>query len=289
MKNTIDHLPQIKQKDLDKITDIIVAGCSDVGMVILFGSYARGRWKEEKDLRSDRLSGHASDYDFFVVTGEKETARDAGLWQEIAEKCNASGISAHARIIAQDMEQLNIDLANGQYFYTEIKEQGCVLYSKEKYNLAEKRELTPKEQQRIAQDYYDHWFESAKEFLVTFEFLMGHDFLNKAAFNLNQAAESCYKTILLVFSSYCPHEHYLHLLESMASDYVSNLKQIFPRKTDKQRDLFNLLDYAYIGARYNPAYSISKDDLEYLSQLVSELIRITEKTCLDKIHNFSMS
>lgn len=286
MKNTVEHLPQPKQRDLNGIVDIITEGCSDVDMVILFGSYARGKWKEERDLKPDRLSGHASDYDIFVVTGEKKTARDAGLWQEIAEKCNASGISAHARIIAQDMEQLNIDLANGQYFYTEIKEQGCVLYGKEKYNLAEKRELTPKELQRIAQDYYDHWFERAKDFWVSYELTIERGMLNLSAFNLNQATESCYKTILLVFSGYCPHEHYLYLLESMASDYIENIKAIFPRETQKQRDLFNLLDYAYIGARYNPDYSISKEDLEYLSQRVEKLIKTTEKACLDKIQSF---
>ncbi|THB66931.1 MAG: HEPN domain-containing protein [Gammaproteobacteria bacterium] len=286
MKNTVEHLPQPKQRDLNGIVDIITEGCSDVDMVILFGSYARGKWKEERDLKPDRLSGHASDYDIFVVTGEKKTARDAGLWQEIAEKCNASGISTHARIIAQDMEQLNIDLANGQYFYTEIKEQGCVLYGKEKYNLAEKRELTPKELQRIAQDYYDHWFERAKDFWVSYELTIERGMLNLSAFNLNQATESCYKTILLVFSGYCPHEHYLYLLESMASDYIENIKAIFPRETQKQRDLFNLLDYAYIGARYNPDYSISKEDLEYLSQRVEKLIKTTEKACLDKIQSF---
>ena len=286
MKNTIDHLPQTKQEDLNKITAIITERCDDALMVILFGSYARGEWKEEKDLKEDRLSGHASDYDILVVTGDKKTAKNTGSWQIIADECDSSGISTHVRIIAQDIEQLNIDLANGQYFYTEIKEQGCLLYNAANYWLADKRDLTPTELQRIAQDHFDHWFERAFRFFDNSKSNFDKDWLNEAAFMLNQATEACYKTILLVFSSYCPHEHYLHLLESMASDYVPNLKQIFPRETKKQRDLFNLLDYAYIGARYNPDYSISKENLEYLSQQVNKLVEITEKACLNKIQMF---
>ena len=289
MKNAIEHLPQAKQEDLNKITDIITERCSDVDMVILFGSYARGDWKEEKDLKEDRLSGHVSDYDILVVTGERRTAKNAGFWQLLADECDSSGISTHVRIIAHNIEHLDIDLANGQYFYTEIKEQGCVLYNGANYRLAEKRKLTPKELQRIAQDYYDHWFEGVNDFWFFYEKGIETGRINKAAFNLNQAAESSYKTILLVFSSYCPHEHHLHLLESMASDYVQNLKQIFPRETREQEDLFDLLNYAYIGARYNPDYTISKENLEYLSQQVNKLMKITEKACLDKIQSFLMS
>ena len=289
MKNAIDHLPQAKQEDLNKITDIITERCSDVDMVILFGSYARGDWKEEKDLKDDRLSGHASDYDILVVTGERRTAKDSGFWRVIADECDASGISTHVRIISQDIEQLNIDLANGQYFYTEIKEQGCELYNAAYYQLTDKRDLTPKELQRIAQDYYDHWFERVDDFFSSFKDDIRGKREKLAAFHLNQTTESCYKTVLLVFSSYCPHEHHLHLLESMASDHVQNLKQIFPRETQEQHDLFDLLNYAYIGARYNPDYSISKENLEYLSQRVSDLMKITERACLDKIQSFVMS
>ena len=285
MKNTIDHLPQTKQEDLNKITDIITERCDDALMVILFGSYARGDWKEEKNLKKDRLSGHASDYDILVVTGEKRTAKNAGLWQQLADKCNTSGITAHAKIIAHDIGQLNIDLARGQYFYTEIKEQGCVLYNFCDYELADMRQLTPQELQREAQEYYDHWFERTSNFYWVFEQCFKASKYNEAAFSLNQASETSYKTILLVFSSYCPHEHHLHLLESMASDHIKNIKEIFPRETREQQDLFDLLNYAYIGARYNPDYSISKENLEYLSQRVNELIKITEKACLDKIQS----
>ena len=286
MKNSIEHLPQQKQEDLNKIVGIITEKNSDVLMIILFGSYARGDWREEKDLQPNRRSGHASDYDILVVTGEKRTAGNAGLWQLLSSECNASGITAHVKIIVNDIEQLNIDLARGQYFYTEIKEQGCALFNSCSYELADMRQLTPSELQREAQDYFDHWFKLAQGAYSGYATFIENDDLNWAAFHLNQAAETCYKTILLVFSCYSPHEHHLDLLESMSSKHVKNIKEIFPRETKEQKQRFDLLDCAYIDARYNMNFSITGEDLEYLSSCVGKLIKITEEQCLEKISDF---
>ncbi len=60
MQTNISRLPGKKQRELEQITDIIRAQ-GEVEMVILFGSYARDDWREEKDLEPERWSGHASD------------------------------------------------------------------------------------------------------------------------------------------------------------------------------------------------------------------------------------
>ncbi len=46
-----------------------------------------------------------------------------------------------------------------------------------------------------------------------------------------------------------------------------------------------MLDYAYIGGRYDPEYKISKEDLEYLSGRVKLLMELTEKFCHEKIES----
>ncbi|WP_428625087.1 nucleotidyltransferase domain-containing protein [Sedimenticola sp.] len=66
MQTNISHLPLKKQRELEQITEIVKAQ-EGVEMVILFGSYARGDWREEKELKPNRWSGHASDYDILVV------------------------------------------------------------------------------------------------------------------------------------------------------------------------------------------------------------------------------
>jgi len=286
MNKTPRHLPENKVDELKKVVSTIRKLCDDVEMIILFGSYARGDYKVEADLKAGRKSGHISDYDILVVTGEKKSVDNAGLWAEITKECNSLKQSAHARIIAHDIQELNIKLAEGQYFYTDAKEEGCLLYDSGKFELANEHELTPKEQKRIAQDYYDHWFERANDFYCSYQDNLKGNRVKISAFDLHQASESCYKTIMLVFTNYNPNEHYLTMLGEMASEEDASLSDIFPLKTEEEQERFKKLDYAYIGARYDPEFRITKEDLEILATHVKKLLELTEKICKAKIESF---
>jgi len=286
MKKTLSHLPKNKSNELKEIVPIICKECSDVEMIILFGSYARGDWKEEADLKPERKSGHKSDYDILVVTSEKTTAVNTGLWNSLAEKMLNMALSAHPRIIAHDIQALNIKLAEGQYFYTDVKKEGCLLYDSGNFKLARQRKLKPEEQKRIAREHYDHWFNRAKDFWFTFEKCFETERYKLSAFNLHQTAESSYKTISLVFTNYNPNEHLLGLLGSTTEKYDPALEDLFPHETAREKNLFKLLDYAYIGARYDADYHIDKDELEFLSERVKVLLEITEKICKAKINGF---
>lgn len=46
MKQSLAHLPKHKCEELKEIVSIIT-GLADIEMVILFGSYARGKWVED--------------------------------------------------------------------------------------------------------------------------------------------------------------------------------------------------------------------------------------------------
>ena len=72
----------------------------------------------------------------------------------------------------------------------------------------------------------------------------------------------------------------------MAEEHNLSLKGIFKKKTKKEEKLFELLDYAYIGARYDPRFRIEKEDLEYLSERVRMLLELTERICIKKIKSF---
>lgn len=284
MKRSLNHLPQLKQDELKKIVEVIRKKCSDVEKVILFGSYARGDYKEKKDLKPQQKTGHISDYDVLVVTEKKETTDEFVSWSG-ADKLK---LSAPVGVIAHDIESLNISLAEGQYLYTDIKKEGVILYDSKKYKLANKRKLKPKEKQRIAKDYFEHWFKTAKMFFNGFkadlkESTKDKKYLSRAAFELHQAAEHSYKTTLLVFTNYNPNEHYLGILGRTTAKYHPELTNLFPKKTQKEKDRFRLLEYAYIGGRYDPTYRISKEDLEILAKDVKKLLETTEEICKKKI------
>lgn len=52
MKNSLSHLPDLKQDELKQIIATIRENCNDVEKIILFGSYARGNYKrKERSIR----------------------------------------------------------------------------------------------------------------------------------------------------------------------------------------------------------------------------------------------
>lgn len=285
MKRSLKHLPQLKQDELNKIVEAIHKNCADIEKIILFGSYARGDYKEAKDLQDGRRTGHISDYDILVVTEKKKSTDKFSSWNK-TEKLK---LTAPVRAIAHDIESLNINLAEGQYFFTDIKKEGVTLFESKKYKLANKRKLKPKEKQRIARDHFSSWFKSAKTFFSQYENAIKMNDYRNAAFQLHQSVESSYKTILLVFTNYNPNEHFLWMLGQRSSKYHPDLKALFPKKNQKDKDRFKLLDDAYIGGRYDPDFKISKQDLAILAKDVKKLLKLTEEICEDKIQSFDQS
>jgi predicted nucleotidyltransferase len=82
MKKSLKHLPQNKQDELQKIVSAIHKNCNDIEKIILFGSYARGDYKEVKDLQDGRRTGHISDYDILVVTEKKKSTDKFSSWNK---------------------------------------------------------------------------------------------------------------------------------------------------------------------------------------------------------------
>lgn len=283
MKFSLEHLPKNKQTELRKLTSEIRKSCDDVEKIILFGSYARGTFKEEKDLAADRKSGHVSDYDILVVTEKLETIPEFNNWND-ADKLN---LSAAVRILAIDIDKLNEHLTFGHYLYSDIEKDGIMLFDAKKHKLAlRKKVLKNFEAQRIAQEHFDHWFDRANDFVDTYKILVQKNKPASASFHLNQIVESCYKAILLVFTNYNPHEHHLKTLGKLVEKYHPNLPQLFSQKTPQEHARFALLEYAYIGGRYDPKHKMTKEDLEILAMDVVKLLKITEEICQKKIRSY---
>ena len=152
--------------------------------------------------------------------------------------------------------------------------------------MAEERELSTVERKRIAQDHFDEWFYSAEEFFIDYNNAFKRESYKKAAFYLHQAAESAYKSVLLVFSNHCPSEHFLEFLGKNAEKYHRLMSNIFAKVSKEDEERFKLLEYAYIGGRYDPNYKITQKDLELLAKDVKKLLELTKEVCEEKIAGF---
>jgi predicted nucleotidyltransferase/HEPN domain-containing protein len=286
MKSSIKHLPPEKIKELESAVSVIREMCDDLEMIILFGSHARGDYRDEDDLAPDRKSGWVSDFDILAVTGTEETAKDGALWHRISERCNGLDPYMPFRIIAHDIVYMKKRLKRIHYFFSDIVREGCLLYSSGKYQLNVRKELLPEQKYEVAQEHFDNWFESATDFFDNFEYRFSKRGYKNAAFQLHQAAESSYKAFLLVMTNYVPHDHYLSSADKQVQELFPDMEQIFPCKNKEEEERFKNFDYAYIGARYDSKFKISVEDLEYFSKRVKRLLELTEKMCKEKIASY---
>ena len=195
-------------------------------------------------------------------------------------------INTWVMLIVHDIKEVNKALSRGQYFFTDIKKEGILLYDSKRFKLEEARKLSLEERKQTAQGDFEYWFKRASWFMGQFEYAFKLRRYDLAAFELHQATERFYMTILLVFTHYKPKEHNIEKLGKQVNNLDPHFLPVFPRKTQEEKRLFELLQKAYIDARYNPNYKITKKELEYLAERVKKLQRLTKVICKKRIESY---
>jgi predicted nucleotidyltransferase/HEPN domain-containing protein len=280
MKASTEHLPEKKRAKLAAIAEKIRAEAPETGMVVLFGSHARGDWVEDPD------TGYRSDYDLLVVVESEETAEDHALWARVERAVSPIAEPSPVTLIVHDLRELNQQIRRGQFFFAEVWEQGVVLYDAKRFTLARPKAATPEERRALAQEYFEHWFESAGEFLAMYAYACSRKSVksnNIAAFQLHQATERYFAAALLVFTGTKPLSHDLEKLGKLVAPLHALLAEPFPMATGEDERLFKLLKRAYIEARYSKSYRITAGELATLGERVKDLAARVERACREKI------
>lgn len=286
MKTSLSHLPEHKQAELKAIKEALVPRYGEIEMIILFGSYARGNWVEDKYVENGRTYEYKSDYDLLIILSDDKKANADSFIQSVSAKLEALKLNTPVHPIFHGIDFVNAALSEGKYFFDDIKRGGILLFNTSRYELAEKRELSPLEIQKMAQADFDQWFTSANNFYSSFNHSFSQGHLKEAAFHLHQATERYYGTIQLVFTGNKPKTHDLEILGGMAKACDMEFGKVFPKDDLQERTRFILLRKAYVDARYKAEYQISKDDLEWLAGRVKILRDLTERVCQQKIRSF---
>jgi HEPN domain-containing protein/predicted nucleotidyltransferase len=287
MKKSLAHLPKHKREELKLVTEIVLDECPTVLMLILFGSYARGDWVEDTYIEDGITYEYASDFDILVIVRSNRIVNSTDTWRRAEARARRFPVRTWTNLIVESIETVNNALARGHYFFTDIRREGIVLYDTREFKLARPRELNPKERRGQARFNFESWSRKARHFYDDFESNLGKRRYNQAAFMLHQATECLYGAILLVFTNYRPKMHDLEKLGHMVAGYDPALLTVFPKATEEGRKSFDLLNRAYVEARYNPRYRITKGQLEYLAERVRRLQRLTKKICQARIESYT--
>ena len=126
MKTSLYYLPETKRDELSTVVRMIREEF-EVGMIILFGSYARDEWVEE--LGEDEFYyTYQSDFDIFVVA-DRKYARKHGKWDRLEANIRRSSVvPTPVTMIHHSTGFLNGRLLKGHYFFTDIIKEGILLY-----------------------------------------------------------------------------------------------------------------------------------------------------------------
>jgi HEPN domain-containing protein/predicted nucleotidyltransferase len=290
MKNALNHLPERKQGHIatllhtvhDEFDQVVNAATLDektrsrILLVVLFGSYAKGTQVD------DRKSGYVSDYDILVVLNEPTLADEYRIWHTVEERATLK-TGSPVNLVVCTLREINRELKQGHYFFTDIRQEGIELYNYNHTELLTPAPLNAEEAKVIAQKHFDQWFESANSFMIDFGHCMDRSDFKKAAFEMHQAVERYFSCILLVHTNYRPKTHNIKALYSFATQQADDFKAVFPQDTKLSRRSVELLKKAYIEARYSEQYEITEDELQWLAERVTVLKTLTERLCVDHI------
>jgi predicted nucleotidyltransferase/HEPN domain-containing protein len=296
MRIEVDHLPQAKQRDLERVVQILFEEFDaakehatgerrrgKILKIILYGSHARGDWVAEPHT----AKGYLSDFDILVIVNQRDLTDRAAYWTRADERLIEEQIAGRLRtptnFIVHSLQQVNDGLAHGRFFFMEIAADGIALYQSDDTELHRPKPKSPEDALDIAKEYFDEWLPSAMGRFKLARFAMIEGLNKHAAFEFHQATESLYHCILLVCTFYTPHNHNLVFLRKQAERLDDRLFDIWPRSTRADRAHFEKLKDAYVKARYSKHYRISADDLEWLAQRIEQLGQIVHTICSERI------
>lgn len=287
MKKSVNFLPEKKQADLQQLAGLIRENVKNVGMIILYGSYARNKYVNyDQSIEFGVPTYFMSDYDILILTRKEIGAIEYSLYDKIMDaffQHKNRPFHTHPQFINYGIDDFNYALSKAHYFETEIKKQGIILYDSGEYKLARRRKLNFDEIQERAQKYYNDKFSRACNFFEDVIMNIAKDRYVHSSFHLHQATENLLRVIPMVFILYGHKDHNLTVLMRACKQYTTEIFKAFPRDTPEEERLFKLLERAYVESRYNPDFEITKEDIDALLPKVEMLRDIVEKVCKEQI------
>jgi predicted nucleotidyltransferase/HEPN domain-containing protein len=297
MRTELDHLPAAKQRELERVVQILfeefenangrATGKRRAGRilkVILYGSHARGGWVDEPHT----AKGYVSDFDLLVIVNQKDLTDRVDYWALADERLTGElavtkTLRTPVNFIVHTLQEVNDGLAHGRYFFMDIARDGIALYQADDTELHQPKPKTPPQALAMAKEYFEEWFPSGGQFFRQYQHAVADGAPKIAAFELHQATERLYHTVLLVVTFYTPHVHNLGFLRTQAERLDPRLRNVWPMSNRKERAMFEKLKDAYVKARYSKHYRISEEELTWLGVQVEELGRIVHVVCSEKI------
>lgn len=298
MRSSLDHLPHQKQRELERVRQIVfeefdavlsLANASwkkraRIEKLVLYGSYARGGWVDEPHTSK----GYKSDYDLLIIVNDARLCDRAAFWMNLEDRLYreigiTNTIKTPVNFIVHTLQEVNNNIAHGMYFFMDIAKEGVALYQFDDTDLHTPKPRTPQRAMEMAEAYFEDKFKHAISGQKIYRFCVAEKEWRDAAFILHQTVERLYNCVLLVCTFYSPHVHNIGYLRSQAEAIDARLVYAWPRETHAERAYFNKLKEAYVKSRYSDHYTITEEQLLWIGDCVEELGKAVYEICQERL------
>ena len=286
MKRSIKRLPKRTQEELAVLQELILSNLTNVRMIILYGSYARGKYVIW-DVTYDGCGGgtyYQSDLDILVICDTRDANKAERHAREVIvpkydTRMEGKRHPAPPSIIVENQTTINRAIRRKHYFFYEIIKDGILLYDDGTFQIGKPEKLPYREIKQYAEEEYEECFPLAEGFLRHGELAYEDGDYKLGSFLLHQACERFYKSFTLVYGGTRPKCHELKVLGAMAKSRSREFANVFPTNTPEEELSYNKLCRAYIEARYNRLFTVSKEQYDYMLARTEVLREVTMREC----------
>lgn len=211
-----------------------------------------------------------SHFDILIITRPEEKFKD----HEALDRINQlNSESIRFTPVIHNIKAVQEAIQKGSRFFTTVCRNGILLYGEARPEVG----LVEKVSHRSDESHWAHHFELAKQFLTGAEHYLSDAQPSLSVFMLHQAMEHACIAIIHNCLGYRSTTHNLNRLLALTENISLELSGLFPRHTETERELFNLLVHAYGDVRYRQSFSIPPEQANVLFERVKGLISVTER------------
>jgi len=302
VQTSLDHLSPGRARALARARDIMLeelqarieteggarASRYRLLKLILFGPFAANS-KSETAAPSTQAA-----MNLLVIVSHRALAGMSAFWDEVEERiARDRQVKCPVTLIIHTLPDVNSQLKAGAPFFCEIINQGILVYAdsepgrngRSKNILARPIGPNPQRAFEMGVDLHSQWKGAAEQafFLGKVSIAQGEEWNRRSAFQLNQAAESAYRMFLLTVTQYAPASHNLAKLRSLARAVDPRIDEVWAPLRKSYHRHFELLERAYVEARYSPTYETHADILAWQADRIEVLIGLAEALCREHL------
>jgi len=222
-------------------------------------------------------------FDFIVLLPPDAKYSYSDYLTQVQAKCSEIG---SVLIWCNKINEVYRRLRGGHIFYSAVCTDGFLVYDNRRLPLPEKAPIDISTIKVNARNIFNDAFQNAKSYLDGAEYFATSNQYKQAAFLLHQATEHAIRALLASLTSLTTYGHNLKSLIRYSSFCAPGLDAIFPKNTDEEKESFNLLNTAYVAARYNPSYEISQEQVMLLLERVYSILTQTEQSFEERLKMF---